>query len=458
MCGPNTVTETVSSTDRLRLAERDGLRLAIRCRTLVAGVGLTWVVASSVLTWDVRAAFLSPAVVLALVVFTAIGLVHLRVMGTAFDRPWIKFAIYAIDALAICAFFAFVPVLRDEAVPQIIAFRAYGIYYLFPVVVLAALSLSWRLVVWTGGIAVVGYWAAFLFVVAGMDRAISWTEVPPGTDGAAYLTVFLSPDFIGRGSRFEETGFLLVSTLILALVVHRARMVFFAQIAAEAAREEARTARERIAATLGRYVPEAIAAVLIKDETALAPQERHAAVLVMDVTGFSRYAHDRPPAEVIATLNDFLGRSADAVSAEGGIVIQFTGDGLLAGFASPFAGPVPEVTALAAARRLLAIAPDFGFGVRIGLAAGPVVAGSIGSARRQAFTVYGDTVNRAARLETLGKRLAASVVLDAAVARHCPAEDGLIDHGPQDVPGFALPLPVWSLTVGSAQTSCRAGT
>lgn len=226
----------------------------------------------------------------------------------------------------------------------------------------------------------------------------------------------------------------------MAVAVFRARQVFFAQLAAEAER----AARERISLVLGRYVPETVAARLVSDSAALVPQVRHAAVLVMDVRDFTAFAAGRDPGEVITALNGFLAGCADAIAARDGVVITFTGDGLLATFNTPIEIAAPERAALAAAAALAEQAAQSGFAIRVGLAAGPVVAGSVGSARRQAFTVYGDTVNRAARLETLAKELGETIVADEAVAAARDAPIALRPVGCHRLKGMPAEVPVWA--------------
>ncbi|ASP33963.1 hypothetical protein CHH27_12515 [Labrenzia sp. VG12] len=429
------IPRTAPDTTRLLKAERRGLRLAIVCRTVAVGAAFLWVGSS----WLAFGFYPNPLIFLVLGLFTAVGIAHASVIGTRFDRWWMKYAIYTIDILAICTTFAFLPVIQGEDVPQILAFRAYGIYYLFPLVAMATLSLSPRLVLWAGSVAVAGWFAAFFIAISGMERRLSWSDLTPGATRADYEALFLSADFIGRGNRIEETGFLMIATLILALAVARARRVFLAQVAAQAEREQ-------IAATLGRYVPEAIAKRLIEDPEALTPQERPAVILVMDIAGFTSYSAGRPPTEVIEHLNDFLSGCAEKISRHGGVVIQFTGDGLMAAFGTPIESDRPEREAVAAGNALIGEAQAAGFAIRIGLAAGPVAAGSIGSSDRQAFTVYGDTVNRAARLEAHAKVLGRAVLLDAALAEKLPANQ-LVAEGPQQLRGLKGPVEVYSLTV-----------
>ena len=431
-------------TDPLVFAERQGLRLAIFCRTLAVGAAFAWFVGGSLSVGSTP----SPWGIAALLAFTVFGIVNLILIGTRFDRWWLKYVIYTVDILGVCTLFAVLPLSRDAEVPQIMAFRAYGIYYLFPLIAMACLSLSWRLVAWSGLVAVVGWWAAFAAVISGMEHRLSWGDMPGAATRQDYETVFLSIDFIGTGNRIEETGFLLISSLILALAVHRARRVFFAQIAAEAERETERAIRERIALVLGRYVPETIAERLIADETVLAPQVRHAVILVMDIRAFTTFAAERAPEEVIATLNSFLAQCSEIISARDGVIISFTGDGLIAAFNTPLEIPNPESAAIDAAKALTEHAQTTSFGIRVGISAGKVAAGSVGSSQRQAFTVYGDTVNRASRLEALAKELGENVLVDEAVATSQSKRPDTRSLGLHQLRGMADPVTIWSVSTG----------
>ena len=427
---------------RMERAEQAGLRLAIICRTAVTAAALIWIVGASVF----YAAF-EPrlAAIAALLLFTALGVAHLLVIGTAHDRWWLKYAIYTADTLGICALFALIPISRSEEIPQIIAFRAYGIYYLFPILAMACLSLSWRLVLWTGTVAVFGWWAAFAWVVAGMEKVYSWGDIPADASRQDYETIFLSIDFIGRGNRVEETGLLFAGAAILALAVYRARQVFFAQIAAEAAEQAERGARQRVTDLLGRYIPESVARKLVENPAALAPQIRSGTALILDIAGFTRFAATRSPDAVIAELDSFLSEASDAVSRHGGVVITFTGDGLLATFNAPLEHSRPRYAAVTAARDLLDIAGAAGLGVRIGIASGEIVSGNIGSSKRQAFTVYGDAVNLSARLEALGKPLGQSLLIDGQTRIGLKEDMAFRSLGMQTIRGMDAPVEVFTL-------------
>lgn len=397
------------SARRLAQAEQRGLRLAIACRTLITGLAFTWYVAAPIIFSEFEPRL---AAIIVLMAFTCVGVGHLWVIGTSYDRWWMKYAVYTLDTLSICATFVLIPISRADDVPQIIAFRAYGIYYLFPIVALACLSLSWRLVIWTGVMCVLGWWAAFLAVASQMTETFSWADIPPDATRADYEQVFLSIDFIGRGNRIEETAMLLFAALALAIAVYRARAVFFAQVAADVEWRRERSLRERVSDLLGKYVPAEIAQTLIASEAPLKPQRALGVALVMDIAGFTRFSATNPPERVIAVLDAFLADATEAISQAGGIVMTYLGDGFLVTFNAPVSLPNPNQAAVEAAFRLVEVAEAHRFAVRVGIASGDLVTGTIGTDQRQTFTVYGDAVNLAARLENLCKAQGVSILMD----------------------------------------------
>ncbi|MEM9108141.1 MAG: adenylate/guanylate cyclase domain-containing protein, partial [Pseudomonadota bacterium] len=357
--------------DRFQQAQNRGLKIGILCRSLAVACGLAWYLSASILSDQAPRLWPLGAVLL----FLAIGIVHLLVIGTRFDRWWMKYLLFTIDILTVCALFVLLPISRADGVPQIIAFRAYGIYYLFPVVVLASLSLSWALVLWAGVVACLGWWAAFFHVVSDMPRTLSWADMPAAATQQDYETIFLSIDFIGSGNRVEETGLLMIACGVLAVAVYRAQAVFFAQVRAEEKEREERNLRQSIADTFGRYVPETVVEQLVHAGGKIPPAQSRGSVLVLDIAGFTRFSSERNPDTVISTLDEFLSIAADAIAANRGVVISYTGDGLLASFNAPLETDNPEAAALEAAKALLDQVSGLEFAVRIGIASGDLVSG-----------------------------------------------------------------------------------
>lgn len=443
MNSPETDQFAAESAIRLIRAEQKGLRLAIACRTIVTGLSFAWYVGAPFLFSDFEP---RRAAIVVLLLFTCVGVAHLAVIGTRFDRWWMKYAVYTLDTLSICAMFATVPISRADEVPQIIAFRAYGIYYLFPLVAICCLSLSWRLVIWTGAMCVIGWWGAFLWVASEMDQTLSWADIPPNATLHDYEQVFLSIDFIGRGNRIEETAMLMFAALALAIAVYRVRGVFFAQVASDLEWHRERSARERISALFGKYVPAEIAQKLIANGGAMRPQRTAGTALVMDIAGFTKFSAAHPPEYVIGKLDAFLADATEVVSAQGGVVISYLGDGFLVTYNAPIAVADPAGAAIKTAQLLLQTAQRHEFTIRVGIASGDLVTGTIGSSERQSFTVYGDAVNLAARLESQCKIMRVPVLIDQQTQEAHGSSAALEPCRRQRIDGLAAEVAVFRLT------------
>jgi adenylate cyclase len=179
----------------------------------------------------------------------------------------------------------------------------------------------------------------------------------------------------------------------------------------------------------------------------------HAVIWLSDMRGFTALADRLSPALLIGVLNRYFDCQVPAIAAEGGEVLKFMGDGLLAIF--PIAGEADAVCAraLEAARQAqeqiaaLDGAPGMESvtGLRFGLALhlGEVLYGNIGSGNRLDFTCIGPAVNLAARLEKLAGRLGRDVVASGAFAGHCGSP--LTPLGDFALAGFATPQPVYGL-------------
>ncbi|WP_051711724.1 adenylate/guanylate cyclase domain-containing protein [Spirillospora albida] len=171
----------------------------------------------------------------------------------------------------------------------------------------------------------------------------------------------------------------------------------------------------------GRQVGEDVARLALERGVELGGEVRDVAVIFVDLVGSTRLAATRPPAEVVALLNEFFAVVVQVVNAHGGWINKFEGDAALAIFGAPLDLPDGPARALAAARelasRLAVEVPSLT--AAVGVSAGPAVAGHIGAEKRFEYTVIGDPVNEAARLTELAKKtpglvLASGPALDAA--------------------------------------------
>jgi adenylate cyclase len=184
--------------------------------------------------------------------------------------------------------------------------------------------------------------------------------------------------------------------------------------------------REIIKDTFGRFVSHDVAEAVLSGRVPLEGERREVSILFQDIRGFTSLSERLDPAALLKLLNQFFTEVVAAVEAEGGVVKQFVGDGVMALFGAPQAYPDHAARAVRAAlgivRRLATLnqalreqgaAPiEIGVGIHTGM----VVAGLIGPDQRVEYGVVGDPVNLANRVETLTKDLQATVLVSREIA------------------------------------------
>jgi adenylate cyclase len=375
-------------------AERKGFRLAVIGRTGALVAIAAFYLAALSYPSNIYAGSLTLAI-------SAVGLAPLALAGSPYERTG-RYALFAFDAAAISFMLAVAPLTSGGEVPQNLVFFTSRPEYYYLVVAVSVLALSPALVLWTGLCAVIGLAGVTAWIMAGMERAVGLGDLPLLPSREDYFAVVLNPDFLGVGFRVNEGVVLALVTCVAALAVHRARNVVRAHAAAEAE-------RSRIHRIFGRYVPAQVAEQLIQAGQ-LAPQQREASIIFADIEGFTRLSETLPPSRVIAMLNSLFSAASAIIDEKGGVVVNYIGDALIASFNAPLPVDGYPARAVSAARALLSLVSEREFEghrmrLRIGVATGPVAAGTVGGAERQTYTLYGDTVNLAQRLEALNKEL-----------------------------------------------------
>ena len=167
--------------------------------------------------------------------------------------------------------------------------------------------------------------------------------------------------------------------------------------------------RARLRDLFGRHVGEDVARAALDQEVRLGGEAREVCALFVDLVGSTTLAAERPPDEVVASLNRFFAVVVETVDAHGGWVNKFQGDAALVVFGAPVAQDDAPDRALRAARELSARLRDEVSELRagVGVSGGVAVAGYIGTEQRLEYTVIGDPINEAARLTEVAKDTAA---------------------------------------------------
>jgi adenylate cyclase len=203
----------------------------------------------------------------------------------------------------------------------------------------------------------------------------------------------------------------------------------------------------------GQHVSPSVVEKLLSQDVEFGGEVRHVCVMFLDIEGFTTFSESRRPEEVVLYLNSLFSEMIDSVNGHNGIVNKFLGDGFMAVFGAPIFDASDRKNAVAASLEILdrveamvtsgQISPTR---IRIGLHAGEAVTGNVGSSARKEYTIIGDVVNLASRLEQLNKQFGSRLMVSETVVEGL---DGLTEqakpHGAIQVKGREQPVQVYEL-------------
>jgi class 3 adenylate cyclase len=175
--------------------------------------------------------------------------------------------------------------------------------------------------------------------------------------------------------------------------------------------------REFIKETFGRYVPESVATAILENKGEFKAQHRLATILYTDIQSFTTICESLSPDGVVGLLNEYFSLLFEVIDKRGGVVNQFQGDAMLVTFNIPVTTEDHAAVAVQTAIEIQQVLTDHIFChgdkmvTRIGVNTGNVVAGSVGANDRLNYTVHGDAVNVAARLESLNKEFGSLILI-----------------------------------------------
>lgn len=192
---------------------------------------------------------------------------------------------------------------------------------------------------------------------------------------------------------------------------------------------EERRRRQSVQSIFGSYVATEIVDLLVRDPSAirLGGERREGTVFFCDLAGFTDLSEQVTPEQLLEMVNGYLQESSDCLMAHGAYIDKYIGDAIMAVFGTPKPLPNHALAACEAAlgvQRLLAarnerLARSHGrtLGLRIGIHTGSMIVGNLGSERKKNYTVIGDVVNLASRLEGANKEFGTSIMISEETAR-----------------------------------------
>ncbi len=435
-----------SLSETFRAEELDGLRLATRGRII------------SLAAIAVLLFFLAPPPEVfyyqgSLVLFVLIGLADYAVARLSFGRPWHRYLFIALDFALMTYIFVAPNPLEVLQAPVQMQLRNGTAIYFFMLLAGFAFSFNPRVMIWAGLAAAV-CWIVGTGTLIARPETLTWygmslDEILANPD--ASIALALDPHFVDINMIAQDVAVILIVAGILAGVVARSRRLVRRQVSA---------ARER--ANLARYFsPNMVDQLAQSDQPLGEVRAQPVAVLFADIVGFTRLSESMTPEAVIALLRGCHDRLSRTVFQHNGTIDKYIGDAIMATFGTPRAGLSDASDALACARtmaetigqwnqeRIAAGEPPIALG--IGLHYGEAVLGDIGGEGRLEYTVVGDAVNVASRLEALTRTLNATIIASDPLARQVRDEtgdaplNGFIAGAPQNLRNRTEPMGVWML-------------
>ena len=311
---------------------------------------------------------------------------------------WLLYVSVIVDMLLLLALIWSIHIKYGQ--PASFYLKVPTLLYVFIFIALRALRFEARYVLLAGAVAA-GGWLLMVLYAARI--------VPDNPMITRDYVQYMTSNSILLGAEFDKVISMLIVTGILAIAITRARNLLVRSVVESTA-----------AAELSRFVPSEVAAQLKASETRIeagAGDVRETTIFFNDLEGFTTLSEGMSPVELISTLNEYFSAVTEPIVRHGGVINQYQGDAILATFNLPKAHEDHAAGAVRAAIEIQHILASRTFGAglrlvsRVGINTGIVVGGLVGAQDRLGYTVHGDDVNLAARLEALNKEHGTRIIV-----------------------------------------------
>ena len=437
-----------TSREAVRLPGR--VRDAIRRQQDSSEIVVGWIQLSIVVTFSVLYALSpkpytadpvfapEPWVLGAYLLFTLarVLLAHLRKLP-----DWLLYVSVVVDMLLLLALIWSIHVKYDQ--PASFYLKVPTLLYVFIFIALRALRFEARYVLLAGAVAA-GGWLVMVLYATHM--------VPDDPMITRDYVQYMTSNSILLGAEFDKVISVLIVTGILAVAITRARGLLVQSVVESTA-----------AAELSRFVPSEVAAQVKSSETPVeagAGEVRETTIFFNDLQGFTTLSEGMSPVELISTLNEYFSAVAEPIIRHGGVINQYQGDAILATFNLPSPLEDHAASAVRAAVEIQHIlgSRTFGAGLRltsrVGINTGVVVGGLVGAQDRLGYTVHGDDVNLAARLEALNKEHGTRIIVSERTRELAgPDRFSFRDLGTVKVRGRSRPVTIYRIDVPTAESA-----
>jgi adenylate cyclase len=367
---------------------------------------------------------------------TLIILAVIFVRALFVSRAAKKWNRYGVRAFIIIRYVnAFIEISIPSVILIIYSFQLPSVYPLFTplallyflIIMLSALELDFKLCVFTGSVAALQY------------IAIAWYLTTKPFPDEFISAVSFFPSYLGTAALFFVSGHtagLITNQIKKGLLKHY----------------KVREERNEIQKLFGQQISIEIVNELVENKYEIQSRVRFAAIMFLDIRNFSLFAQNKSPEEIIAYQNNVFSFIIEIINRNKGIVNQIMGDGLMAIFGAPIEHENDCQLAVNAALEIhkeLKRRSDNGIipetVIRIGINAGEVVTGNVGTSERKQYSITGQPVIIAARLEQKNKELNSSILISDSVYKNSQIDFEPIAHLDILIKGIPNPINIYQL-------------
>jgi len=263
------------------------------------------------------------------------------------------------------------------------------VFLYFIIIALSALSLNFTICIFTGVIAALEYISLALYLINFTEMQGNFYNLPP-------ISMFIL--------HLVKSLMILMTGIITGIITNKLKKVFLKSF-------QSISEKNHIMSMFGQHVSPAVMEKLLHQKNSAEGEVQNVCVMFLDIRNFTTFSESRTPQEVVAYLNSLFDFMIDIVNRNHGIINKFLGDGFMAAFGAPFSDGFDSRNAVKASKEILQkLKEEIEAGnilpttVGIGLHTGKAVTGNIGSSQRKEYTIIGDVVNLASRIESLNKQ------------------------------------------------------
>ena len=326
------------------------------------------------------------------------------------------------------------PTLFIFIISQVVSIHALylpPVFLYFIIIALSALSLNFAVCIFTGVIAALEYILLAWYLINFTETHENFYNLPP-------ISIFIV--HIVKSSMILTTG------IITGIVTNKLKKVFLKSF-------QSISEKNHIMSMFGQHVSPAVMEKLLHQKNSTEGEVQNVCVMFLDIRNFTTFSESRTPQEVVAYLNSLFDFMIEIVNRNHGIINKFLGDGFMAVFGAPFSNGFDARNAVNASKEILQkLKEEIEAGnilptrVGIGLHTGKAVTGNIGSSQRKEYTIIGDVVNLASRIESLNKQFNSQFLISDTV-KEALGDIGIetVSLGKVAVKGRAEPVEIFKL-------------